>query len=136
MVLFKIVPTFIEFDKHSTKEYFEFHLYIYHFWYVGDFTLSNSRRGTERIETLNGRDMVRRFLITVNWPRSKLRLTGHGQDIFSQVLPCLKFTARGVPPLSTGIENREKPRETVFSGQFPQGEEREREREIEERKEW
>lgn len=49
-----------------------------------------------KIETLNVADTVGRFLIIANWPRSKLRLTGRKQDIFFQVLPRLKFAARGV----------------------------------------
>lgn len=113
-MLFKI---FIEFDKHSTKEYFESHLYIYIFWYVGDFTLS--RRSTERIETLNGRCMVRRFLITVNWPRSKLRLTGHGQDIFSpKFYHRVQIHCSRRPALNGDRESWKTPLwETVFSGQ-------------------
>lgn len=81
-----------------------------YFWYV----VEVSRRGTERIETLNGPDMVRRFLITVNWPRSKLRLTGHGQDIFSQVLPRLEIHCSR-RPAPNGDREWWK---TVFSGQF------------------
>ena len=75
------------------------------------------------------RGTVRRFLITVNWPRSKLRLTGRGQDIFSQVLPRLKFTARGAL-FSSRQERRswegggaeKKSGKTVFLGQ-PKAEE-------------
>lgn len=81
-----------------------------YFWYV----VEVSRRGTERIETLNGPDMVRRFLITVNWPRSKLRLTGHGRDIFSQVLPRLEIHCSR-RPAPNGDREWWK---TVFSGQF------------------
>lgn len=99
------------------KEYFESHLYIYIFWYVGDFTLS--RRSTERIETLNGRCMVRRFLITVNWPRSKLRLTGHGQDIFSpKFYHRVQIHCSRRPALNGDRESWKTPLwETVFSGQ-------------------
>lgn len=49
-----------------------------------------------KIETLNVADTVHRFLITANWPCSKVRLTGREQDIFFQVLPRLKFAARDV----------------------------------------
>lgn len=63
--------------------------------------------------------MVRRFLITVNWPRSKLRLTGHGQDIFSpKFYHRVQIHCSRRPALNGDRESWKTPLwETVFSGQ-------------------